>query len=161
VPLAQYGYFLYKEDESDDGKKFFRYCDEIFADIFAIMGYCMTYGVIIGNDKTMTDPFLSFAEENDSDILKIRRKLSYYLNARVMYPKFWFEKACDFLLSEQKIIPPELNIFDHSKLTSTIIMIFGLKLTEFFCEDGINGSVNINQYLQHSGINPSSMYMPF
>lgn len=145
MPLAQYGYLIYEKDKSEDGKKFHRFYDEMAADIFGVMGYCLYEGVMKGNDEALTNEYLNFEDKVENNNLSIRHALSYHLHARVTYPKFWFENAYNFLVSGKKIRPPELNAFDHHKLTSAMIMI-SPEFSEIACEAGINGSISIDRY---------------
>jgi hypothetical protein len=144
-PFALYGQLLFNNDKSENGQKYCRYCDEISADIYAITLYCMTEGVIKGKNEPLTDAYLYFLNEAESDETKIKRKMSYYLNARVTYPKFWYEKALNLVLSKQTTIPSELNDFDHGMLTSSIIMILGPDIDKDISGEKINELKNNSQ----------------
>jgi|GEM_PF-3316332 hypothetical protein len=92
MPLALYGHLLYAEDESEDGKTLCRYFDEIGADIYGIIGSCMSEGVIKGKNEALTDMFLNPVNKTEDDILSLRRELSYNLRARVTWNMITFVK---------------------------------------------------------------------
>jgi len=140
MPLIQYGLLLYEKGEGEDSKRYHRYLDEMAADIFGVMGYCLHAGAIKGNEYPLTDQCLTPLLEEDIDHCKVQRALSYNYRGRVIYPKFWYDDAVR-LLEDRSAAPERLNVFDHRSLAADVIVI-SPKFAESVCEFSATGEVS-------------------
>jgi hypothetical protein len=110
-------YMIYQTDSSEEGRKRHRFIDEVGADIGTIITSCITEWAS-GNSLIMSKRFLLDPLSETSDLRQLRRELSYKYNARVFYPKYWYDLAWDYVNSDRQNLPDKLDKVDFIHLSS-------------------------------------------
>lgn len=104
APDVSYGFQLSRQLSDNKANRLF---EEMLADIGGIV---LQGGLL--HALTGAVPFIENLDRNSA------RDLRYKLNARIIYPRFWYERALTVLGSNVDNFPPEMIQYDRSEVVA-------------------------------------------
>lgn len=122
-----YGLNLCKNGNAADSEKHHRFVDEVGADIGSLYTTFFVSNILLNHPGIFNGVIPAGGPKPNEDLPALRKKLSYCYRARVFYPKFFHDRAIDYLINAtcDRAAWDEACRYDKRHLASVCVAYFG------------------------------------